>query len=89
VVGIGAGDSGAIATAIVTLAKTLGLAVIAEGVETVAQRDFLLSLGCVDAQGYLYSKPLDVDAATRLLVGGGTLPQLDDAPCDGQGRIVV
>ena len=87
--GIGAGDSGAIATAIVTLAKTLGLAVIAEGVETVAQRDFLLSLGCVDAQGYLYSKPLDVDAATRLLVGGGTLPQLGDAPCDGQGRIVV
>ncbi|HEY3539424.1 MAG TPA: EAL domain-containing protein [Trinickia sp.] len=87
--GIGAGDSGAIATAIVTLAKTLGLAVIAEGVETVAQRDFLLSLGCVDAQGYLYSKPLDVDAATRLLVDGGTLPQLGDAPCDGQGRIVV
>ncbi|NRO98388.1 EAL domain-containing protein [Paraburkholderia sp. NMBU_R16] len=87
--GIGAGDSGAIATAIVTLAKTLGLAVIAEGVETAAQRDFLLSLGCFDAQGYLYSKPLDVDAATRLLVDGGTLPQLGDAPCGGKGRIVV
>lgn len=87
--GIGSDDSGAIATAIVTLAKTLGLAVIAEGVETAAQREFLLALGCVDAQGYLYSRPLDVEAATRLLVGGGTLPGVEQAPDGGAGRIVV
>ncbi|RKP43974.1 EAL domain-containing protein [Trinickia fusca] len=71
--GIGHGDTGAIATAIVTLANTLGLAVIAEGVETITQQDFLLSLGCVDAQGYLYSEPLDPDAATRLLEQGAVL----------------
>ncbi|MGN6315248.1 putative bifunctional diguanylate cyclase/phosphodiesterase [Trinickia sp.] len=72
--GIGSGDSGAIATAIVTLAKAFELSVIAEGVETQAQRAFLMGLGCVDAQGFLFSKPLDADAATRLLLQGSTLP---------------
>lgn len=72
--GIGAGDSGAIATAIVTLANALGLAVIAEGVETQAQRSFLIGLGCVEAQGFLFSKALDADAATRLLLQGGAVP---------------
>lgn len=73
VLGIGHGDTGAIATAIVTLAKALGLAVIAEGVETITQQEFLVALGCVDAQGYLYSEPLDADAATRLLEQGAVL----------------
>jgi len=72
--GIGSGDSGAIATAIVTLAKAFELSVIAEGVETQAQRAFLMGLGCVDAQGFLFSKPLDADATTRLLLQGSTLP---------------
>ncbi len=87
--GIGDGDSGAIATAIVTLAKTLGLAVIAEGVETAAQREFLLALGCVDAQGYLYSRPLDVQAATSLLLRGSTLPRAHESPGGGSGRMMV
>jgi diguanylate cyclase (GGDEF)-like protein len=72
--GIGAGDSGAIATAVVTLAHAFGLDVIAEGVETPAQRAFLIELGCFDAQGFLFSKPLDADAATRLLLQGAVLP---------------
>jgi diguanylate cyclase (GGDEF)-like protein len=72
--GIGAGDSGAIATAVVTLANAFGLSVIAEGVETQAQRAFLIGLGCVQAQGFLFSKPLDADAATRLLLQGAVLP---------------
>lgn len=73
--GIGRGDTGAIASAVVTLAKALGLAVIAEGVETAAQREFLLSIGCVDAQGYLYSRPLDAEDMTQLLLNGELLPE--------------
>jgi diguanylate cyclase (GGDEF)-like protein/PAS domain S-box-containing protein len=48
----------AIALTIVTLGHSLGLQVIAEGVETVAQRDFLVRIGCSIFQGYLYSEPL-------------------------------
>ena len=42
---------------ILNLAKTLGMRVIAEGVETKEQADLLLSLSCHYAQGYLYGKP--------------------------------
>lgn len=87
--GIGNGDTGAIATAIITLSKTLGLNVIAEGVETLAQREFLLALGCVDAQGFLYSKPLDVAGATRLLLEGGPLPRQSHTAARGVGRLAV
>jgi EAL domain-containing protein (putative c-di-GMP-specific phosphodiesterase class I) len=51
-------DDAAIAKMIVALANSLGLTVIAEGVETEAQRDFLASLGCYNYQGYLFSRPL-------------------------------
>ncbi|MGG1946009.1 EAL domain-containing protein [Trinickia sp. NRRL B-1857] len=87
--GIGAGDSGAIATAVVTLANAFELAVIAEGVETQAQRAFLVGLGCVDAQGFLFSKPLDADAATRLLLQGAMLPVAAYAESRGQRRNVA
>jgi diguanylate cyclase (GGDEF)-like protein len=47
-----------ICRAIIALGNSLGLAVIAEGVETEAQRQFLLKQHCLLAQGYLYSRPL-------------------------------
>jgi EAL domain-containing protein (putative c-di-GMP-specific phosphodiesterase class I) len=48
----------AIVTAIITMAQTLGLSVVAEGVETLAQAAQLRTLGCQLAQGYHFSRPL-------------------------------
>ena len=49
------------------LGHKLDLRVIAEGVETEAQRDFLRKIGCDYAQGYLFSKPLSPEAFEALL----------------------
>ena len=54
-------NDAAIAKTIVSLAKHLGLGVIAEGVETETQRDFLASIGCHLFQGYFFSHPLPVN----------------------------
>ncbi len=63
----GNGDDAAIASAIVLLARTLKLGVVAEGVETVEQREFLKGLGCDEFQGFLFSKPLPPDDFVALL----------------------
>lgn len=60
-------DNAAIVKAIITLAHSLNLKVIAEGVETMKQLEFLRSMGCHEMQGYLFSKPVPADQATRLL----------------------
>lgn len=61
-----ANDS-AIATAIIGMAKALRLRVIAEGVETAGQVDFLKAAGCDEIQGYWYSKPVPAAAFSSLL----------------------
>lgn len=53
-------NDAAIAKTIVALAQSLGLEVIAEGVETMAQRDFLAISGCHAYQGYFFSRPVQV-----------------------------
>jgi diguanylate cyclase (GGDEF)-like protein/PAS domain S-box-containing protein len=58
-----------IVRAIIRLADELGIDVIAEGVETAAQRAFLIESGCRFAQGYLFGEPIPAMAATRLLQG--------------------
>jgi diguanylate cyclase (GGDEF)-like protein/PAS domain S-box-containing protein len=54
-------NDASIARTIVALAKALGLDVIAEGVETEGQRDFLADQGCRAHQGYLFSPPLPIE----------------------------
>ena len=54
-------NSGAIVSAIVGMCRAMGLDVVAEGVETEAQADFLRGSGCELAQGYLYARPLRAD----------------------------
>lgn len=61
------GDACTIAGAIVRMAHALGIKVVAEGVETQAQRDFLKRLGCDEIQGYLISKPVSAKAALHLV----------------------
>jgi EAL domain-containing protein (putative c-di-GMP-specific phosphodiesterase class I) len=57
----------AIVQAIIVMTEKLGLNVIAEGVETHAQRDFLERAGCHHYQGYLFSKPIPLQAFEALL----------------------
>ncbi|MCL1469472.1 EAL and GGDEF domain-containing protein [Argonema antarcticum] len=65
-------DAG-IVNAIMILAKGLNIKVIAEGVETEAQKKCLQSLQCQEMQGYLFSRPLAAEDATRLMCKCGCL----------------
>lgn len=62
-------NAATIVRAILLLAKSLELAVIAEGVETAAQRDFLVKHGCTAYQGYLFSPPLPLDQFEEFMAG--------------------
>jgi diguanylate cyclase (GGDEF)-like protein len=63
------GCSLAIVNAIVGLGNNLGLDVIAEGVETQAQQEYLSAIGCQFAQGFLFGKPVPAADAERMLTG--------------------
>ena len=64
----------AIARAIITMADSLGIEVVAEGVETKEQQEFLREHGCDTMQGYYYSRPQPADAITRLFTNSMGLP---------------
>jgi diguanylate cyclase (GGDEF)-like protein/PAS domain S-box-containing protein len=61
-------DDSAIARAIISMAKNLRMSVIAEGVETAAQLDFLRDAGCDEIQGYYFSRPIPADEFAALLI---------------------
>lgn len=64
-----AADGRALVTAIVALARPLGLKVLADGVETAEQQDFLKGIGVDEIQGHIAGAPMPADAATQCLLG--------------------
>jgi EAL domain-containing protein (putative c-di-GMP-specific phosphodiesterase class I) len=71
-------EDAAITKAIVVMAHSLGLTVVAEGVETREQAEFLRAHGCDEAQGYYFSKPVPEHEFARLVLkdaGAGRRPQ--------------
>ncbi|CDF82252.1 putative lipoprotein [Pseudomonas knackmussii B13] len=77
-------DDATIVRAIIQLGKSLGMQVIAEGVETVEQEAYIIAQGCHEGQGYLYSKPLPareltlyLKQARRLAEAAGSPPSIE------------
>jgi len=67
-------DSQAIVETILTLASTLGIGVIAEGIETAEQMIRLRDLDCPQGQGFWFARPLDAAMVEELLGGNGLIP---------------
>ncbi len=63
------GKVGTVVTSVIRMAKWLGIPVVAEGVETREQVDFLHSLGCETIQGYYYSRPIPREEYEKLIAG--------------------
>ena len=66
-------DDAAVVDAIIQLGKVFDMKVIAEGVETPLQLEFLKKHGCDIVQGYIYSKPLDLENLKKFIADGGRL----------------
>ena len=75
-------DDQAIVRSIIALAKALDLEIVAEGVESEAQRALLIELGCHQAQGFLFSEPLPAIETTQLL--RSEFSRVDETPAKKQ-----
>ena len=72
-------DDIAITRSIIAMAHNMKLEIVAEGVETVEQLEFLQACGCEEIQGFLFSRPLPADAMARYL-GQGSTGKVDPIP---------
>lgn len=72
-------DDAAITQAVISMAHSLDLSVIAEGVETEAQLAFLSNCGCDEVQGYLFSRPVPGEACSLIIADEQRLTRLVDA----------
>jgi EAL domain-containing protein (putative c-di-GMP-specific phosphodiesterase class I) len=80
-------DDAVIVSAILSIARQLDLNVVAEGVETLEQREFFAERLCPEIQGFLYSPPLEHEALAELLRQGGHCePRLKAADWRESGR---
>jgi len=77
-------DDAAITTAIISMARSLNLKVIAEGVEDEAQMSFLRAHRCDEIQGYYFSKPLAVDQVADKLRGDSAEARVGAQACGGR-----
>lgn len=75
------GNDAAIVSAIIAMGNSLQHRVVAEGVETREQVDFLRTKGCSEAQGYYFSRPVSSSDLAGQLAGGGRLR----GDCEGDG----
>jgi diguanylate cyclase (GGDEF)-like protein/PAS domain S-box-containing protein len=82
------GRNDEIVKAVVTMAINLGLRVIAEGVETEAQRTVLKDLGCNAAQGYLFAAPMPLSSLREYLIKKGIAPGIR-APADDFSEVLM
>ena len=73
-------DDAAIVTAIIAMARSLKMDVVAEGVETTQQLQFLRQLGCDTMQGFLISRPLPVEEINRFLARGRQVLDVAHSP---------
>ncbi len=69
-----AGDDASIVTAVISMAQSLRLRVVAEGVETLGQLEFLQAQKCDEAQGYYFSRPVPALEFATLLRTGISVP---------------
>jgi EAL domain-containing protein (putative c-di-GMP-specific phosphodiesterase class I) len=74
-------DTSGLANAVVALGATLGLVVVAEGIEYEEQWHTLRALGCELGQGFFFARPMDVDSLLGYLAspGHGSVPELHAA----------
>ena len=86
-----AGDDTTIVTAVISMARSLKLRVVAEGVETLEELAFLQAHQCDEAQGYYFSRPVPPQQFAKLLktgiAGTGDILLPDAKFCAGNGRI--
>lgn len=78
-------DDCALVTGIINMAHSMGIKVVAEGVETAEQLDFLCAQGCDSAQGFLFSPAVTADAFTKL---AGENSIIQPWPCSPQPRVI-
>jgi diguanylate cyclase (GGDEF)-like protein len=62
-------DQVAIVQAVLSIARALGMTVTAEGVETIIQKEFLQALGCDNAQGFLFGRPVPYEEIVKIISG--------------------